>query len=831
VDRVYTGSSLDTIAFPLGGIGTGTISLGGRGNLRDWEIFNAPGKNVTGTTASFLLRAVVDGTDAPYCRVLERRTFPPYVDRVGNSDGGGMPGAWFAGLPRFPDATFHGTYPLAQVDLIDDDAPVRVALKAYNPMVPLDSEASGIPLVRLEWLLTNPGDLPVSCTVMAVLRNPLRRLGAGPSRLTNLERAADGLTGVLMSAAADDPATCGSLALTTPAPAAIAHASLRRGGWFDRWHLLWDEFVAAGRLSTAIAGDPEVSTDDAADLDACLLVDVRLAPGETAVVPVTLTWLMPTRRRESLGFAALSDPTRLGNWYGARWSDAWAVAAETEPRLADLRAATTTFRDALWSSSLPPAVIDAVSSQMSTIRTNTCVRLDDGTLHAFEGCGDAVGCCPLDCSHVWTYEQSLAHLYPDLERSMRDTDLFRNTRDSGDMAFRTVLPLVEPGPRAVLDDTGRLAFGPTADGQMGTVLKVYREWLRSGDRDWLEQRWPSVRRLLEFAWTSWDADRDGLMEGEQHNTYDIEFYGPNTMTGSLYLAALRAGEEMGRFLGDDSAAASYREVFESGSALSSELLWNGSWFVQRIPDPATLDLPEARLAPDGSIKYQYGDGCLADQLLGQWFAYVVGLGPLYDESQVRTAYGSIVRHNFRRDLGDHANVQRVYALPGEPGTLLCTWPAGGRPALPFVYADEVWTGIEYAVAAGCIYAGLVDEGLELVEAVRSRHAGWNRNPWNEYECGHHYARAMSSWSLLLALSGYHYSAADAALSFDPKLDVDPFRCLFTTGGAWGTFERSTTGARVDVLGGELTLSRLTVGNAVHVFDPPRVLGNADTVTM
>src|SRR5262249_30905748 len=207
-------------------------------------------------------------------------------------------------------------------------------------------------------------------------------------------------------------------------------------------------------------------------------------------------------------------------------------------------------------------------------------------------------------------------------------------------------------------------------------------------------------------------------------------------------------------------------------------------------------------------RYQYGPGCLSDQLLGEWFCRVVGLGDVLPPERVHAALSAVVRHNWRRSLADHESCQRTYALNDEAGLLLCTWPRGGRPAYPFPYADEVWTGIEYQVAAHCIYEGLVEEGLAIVRGVRARHDGARRNPWDEFECGHHYARAMASWSLILALSGYHYSAPEGRLSFAPVAAAVPpggeFRCLFTTGGAWGTFLLRPDGtAAGEVAGGAL----------------------------
>jgi hypothetical protein len=291
------------------------------------------------------------------------------------------------------------------------------------------------------------------------------------------------------------------------------------------------------------------------------------------------------------------------------------------------------------------------------------------------------------------------------------------------------------------------------------------------------------------------------MEGEQHNTYDIEFYGPNSMMGTLYLGALAAATRMARHLGDTPAAAAYEGLFKTGSARLDQLLWNGEYYVQKV---------DAK--PEKASRYQYGEGCLSDQLLGQWFAEIVDLGKLLPAEHIRTALRSIVRYNFRTSFEDFPNTQRLYAMNDEAGLLLCSWPKGGRPALPMVYSDEVWTGIEYQVAAHLIYEGMIKEGLAIVQAVRDRYDGARRNPWNEVECGHHYARAMSSWSLLTALSGFSYSAPDRELRFHPRVQRTNFRCLFCCGTAWGGYSQTLAKEKLDaelaVEGGALELLTL-----------------------
>lgn len=506
---------------------------------------------------------------------------------------------------------------------------------------------------------------------------------------------------------------------------------------------------------------------------------------------------------------------KLRNYYGTRFNDAWEVGRDTILRLNELEQKTRQFERAFYSSSLPGHVLEAVSTQAAILRTNTCMLLEGKQFFAFEGCDDNAGCCPLNCAHVWNYEQALAFLYPELERSMRHTDFTYNMRDDNSMAFRTLIPL----------GRAQWNFRPAADGQMGCIMKLYREWQISGDTDFLKQHWPGAKRALEFAWTHWDADKDGLMEGQQHNTYDIEFYGPNAMMSTLYLGALRAGELMARELGDEQSADAYRAVREKGLR-NIEQLWNGQFYIQKIPAADKIRPMEKYAEPDwytstvqdGEIRYQFGPGCLSDQLLGAWFADMVGIDAGFPAQRTKLALQSIYRHNFKNGFYDLPNTQRIYALNDEKGLLLCSWPNGGRPRLPFVYSDEVWTGIEFQVAAHMIHHGLLEEGLAIVKAVTERYDGLRRNPWNEVECGSHYARALASWSVLMALSGFRYSGVDHALAFFPAIDSEDFRCFFAAGSAWGMYSRQTQhkeqSITLEVVHGQLLLSNFSLRNDI-----------------
>jgi hypothetical protein len=286
---------------------------------------------------------------------------------------------------------------------------------------------------------------------------------------------------------------------------------------------------------------------------------------------------------------------------------------------------------------------------------------------------------------------------------------------------------------------------------------------------------------MDYVMNTLDANADGVLEGEQPNTYDISIYGPNSFIGSLYLAALRAAEEMAHLAGDETPARRYRSVFEKGRINLPAEIWNGEYYIQKV------DMEKY-------TEHQFGTGCHADQLLGQWWANQLELGYVLPEDQVRTTLQSIVRNNWREDFVGIEQTPRIFASEKDKGLLICTWPKGGKPRVPTLYSDEVWTGIEYEVAGLLLYEGMVEDALKIVRGARARYDGRERNPWNEIECGDHYARAMSSWTLLEAAAGQRYNAAEGFLAFAPRISPENFRCFFITAGGWGTFEQTSSGA-------------------------------------
>jgi len=813
----YDKDHLGRIALPLGGIGTGTVSLGGRGDLRDWEIMNRPAKGFVprrGRLGPFFAVYLKAADGRKVARAIEG---PLELSDYEGADGSTIPNH---GLPRFRNCWFAAAYPLGQVMLSDPDVPVEVRVKAFNPLTPADAETSGIPVAILRYVLSNKTGKPITASVCGTMPNFIGTDGAGGGTKANRNefRKGQNVQGIFMRSEGVTPKAeqWGTIALTTNAGAPVTY----RTAWTpDAWGSspldFWDDFSDDGKLAERAASGENMPM-------ASLAVETELPPYGTKKVTFLLTWHFPNRYTWT---PKGNEQDRIGNYYATKYADAWDVAEKVSPNLAKLEQVTVCFVRTFCDSDLPEAVKEAALFNISTLRTQTCFRTEDGRFYGFEGCSDHSGCCHGSCTHVWNYEQATAFLFGELAKSMRQVEFGIATDDKGLMSFRVNLPL----------ENAR-AFGrAAADGQMGCIMKMYRDWRLCGDDEMLKALWPNVKKTLEFCWIEggWDADRDGVMEGCQHNTMDVEYYGPNPQMGVWYLGALRAGEEMARYLGDDQFARTCRDLFERGRKWIDENLFNGEYYEHKIRPPKDAPIAPGLLvgmgAKDlGTPDYQLGAGCLVDQLVGQYMAHVCDLGYLIEPANVHKTLNSIMKYNLREGLYGHFNCMRSYVLGDESALLMASYPKD-RPANPFPYFTEVMTGFEYAAAVGMLYEGQTDNGLKCIKNIRDRYDGRKRNPFDEAECGHHYARAMASWAAVPALTGFNYSGVEKTMTFAAK----DGRFFWSNGYAWGScclkISKKEAKVELSVLHGELTLSKFILrGFGEKQCDPRIQIKTGDT---
>ena len=799
--RVFTGRQLQQLAFPLGGVGAGSISLGGRGQLRDWEIFNRPQKGQVPNYAFASIWARSNGT--PVARVLEARIQPPYEGPSG------LGSANVPGLPRLKSCAFTGEFPLARIAFQDTALPVKVSLEAFTPFIPLNADESGLPIAVLRYTASNPLARSVEVSVAFSIDNPVGKEGR-----SNRFRSSDGVQGLAMEnpflSKTDPLAGSFVLAALDASEARVTYLRGWRGGtgWPVGPLLFWDDFSADGELG------PEAAVRDAVG---SLAIKREIAARSEAHFTFLLSWRFPNRTPDRCGWHAPKGHEKdvIGNHYCSRFADAWAAAEYAAANLPELEKQTRRFVAAMRETTLPGEVKEAAMANLSSLVTPTSFRTADGNFHGFEGCNNSGGCCFGNCTHVWNYETATSFLFPSLSRSLRNASFGYCTDETGKMDIRQVLP-------GGLEHFGYAA----ADGQMGQIMKLYLDWKLSGDDAWLREHWPAARRALEFAWIpgGWDANRDGVMEGVQHNTYDVEFLGPNPLCSVWYLGALRASEEMARAVGDADFSAECRKLFESGSRWIDANLFNGEYYIQKIQGTPRDKIAPGLISGMGSTNtespdFQVGAGCLLDQLLGQYFAHVAGLGPLLDRANTRKTVASLWKYNHKPALYDWQSVQRTYALNDEASLVICDYPRGTRPQVPFPYFAENFTGSEYAAAALMMSEGMVEQGIEAVGDIRRRYDGERRNPWNEAECGNHYARAMSSWAPIVILSGFDYHAPSRHLAVKPRYRKDDVRSFWSTASGWGVFHRRPAEFSLRVDSGVLKLASIALD---HMFQAASV---------
>jgi non-lysosomal glucosylceramidase len=489
---------------------------------------------------------------------------------------------------------------------------------------------------------------------------------------------------------------------------------------------------------------------------------LSLAPGESGEVVFFVTW----------HFANLKmDRLPPGRHYGTRFNSALAVVEHLAQRYGTLRELTHRWHDTWYDSTLPYWFLDRTFLNTSILATSTSFRFANGRFWGWEG----VGCCHGTCGHVWQYAQAMSRLFPALERDTRErVDFGLALQDDGAIHFRAEFNNI-----------------PAIDAQAGTILRALREHQMCADDAWLKKNWPGIKKAIEWLIAKdgdGDGDGDGLIVGNQHNTLDTDWFGPVAWLSGMYLAALRAGEEMAKEVGDAEFTQRCRAIFDKGQPNLVRQLFDGEYFINK-PDPNHADTINS------------GTGCHIDQVFGQSWAFQIGLGRVLPEKETGSALKSLWRYNFTPDVGPYRDAYkpgRWYAMPGEGGLLMCSFPRqdwdyaqakGKGPEWAAGYFNECMNGFEYQVAWHMLAEGLTMEGLAITRMVHDRYHALRRNPWNEIECGDHYARSMASFGVFLAACGYEHHGPKGHLGFAPRLTPENFKCAFTTADGWGSYSQ------------------------------------------
>jgi uncharacterized protein (DUF608 family) len=818
----YQGQYLDQIAFPLGGIGAGMICLEGSGALTKFSMHNHPELNME----QRVFAAIAIKGPRPIARVLEGpvptwKLRPSFIAPLY----GKAVGPW--GLPRYRKATFEARFPFARVRLRDSDMPLTVELTGWSPFSPGDVDNASLPVAGLEYRITNDSSGIVDAVFSFNCANLMAGSSGHPAESSSGVRPTAG--GVVFFGSGASAGEEGYLAAWTDEQAVLVNHSWFRGGLSDTMQLLWNDIASGKCYARAPVTDDSVP-------GATLFVPLKLAPGGSQIIKVYLAWYVPRSKLFSPDFRVsegkFENIEEAANtyqpWYSGRFADIESVKTYWSEQYLLLKAAAHKFSHAFYDSTLPPEVVEAVAANLTILKSPTVLRQTDGRFWAWEGVADeyaAYGGGPGSCTHVWNYAQAMPHLFPALERTVRETEFGDDLGKNGFQAHRAALPIRPFGDT----DQARM-WPPAADGQPGTIIRVYREWRISGDTEWLKALWPKVRAAMNYCTATWDSDREGWLKERHLNTYDVFFWGPDSLCTSLYLGALRAVVAMGTALGEDVLA--FSELLRQGRDRLEDLLFNGEYFFQNIewknlrepfPPPKgnpmfdmdNMNADYVALADVEGPPYQYGQGCLADGVLGAWACYTAGLGDLLDRKKVESHLLAVYRYNLRFSLANHANAARPSLGCGdEAGLLVCSWPRGHRPSLPMLYADEVWTGVEYQVASHLIALNHLDQGLAIVRACRSRYDGRTRNPFDEIEAGHWYSRAMSSYALLQACSGARFDAVEKVLYLQPTIKGD-FRSFLATATGYGTVGVRNGRPFVEVADGAIPYERIEYRKAQH----------------
>jgi uncharacterized protein (DUF608 family) len=797
--RPYSSEELLTIGMPCGGIGAGQLYVRGDGTLAQWWIAN----NAYGTAWWWepLKPEVRRGAsfETPlgiYCGAYRTYQPPAMIEQgfaIGVEEEGQARRVNRLSRRGFSDPRFYGEYPIARIEYISPvggPLPVKVTAEVFSPFIPLNARDSAQPATVLRYIVKNTSSRRVAVRLAGWLQNPvcLDLVGRAEALSRNVVVHDPGLTSISM----DVLPLRGALAPTLrqdPRFGNMALAALKAKTSATA------DCVSVERLLDALSGGKELSVHASASrplgtpLCGALETSFELEPGATKNADFLLTWFFPGRtdgpRAANNWGQPLGGGPRVGQMYGNWFKSSLDVARRMAADFDRLDRETHLFHDTYFDTTLPYWFAQRVGMPVANLATETCQWWENGRFYGWEG----VGCCDGTCTHVWHYEQALGRLFPELARSIRE--------------MQNLNPETGFDPKSGgINDRGKTPGIVAIDGQGGVIMACYRQAQMSADDGFLRRNWPRLKLAIEYL-IAQDGNGDGLIENEQPNTYDISFFGANTLSGSLYLASLRAGEEMALRLSDEPFARRCRSIFESGRKLTMKRLWNGEFFIQDV------DLGK-------HPNFQYVTGCLSDQMIGQAWAHQVGLGYLFPPEAVRSALLAVYKYNWTPDVGPYNAVHKpeiIFADPGEAGLFLCTWPESRHLKENGVrYHDTVWSGIEGQVAAHMIAEGLITEGLAVLRGVHERYDGRKHNPWNQILCGDHYARAMSSWGCLIAACGFTYDGPSGRIGFAPRIGADDFKAFFSAAEGWGAFsqrrDRQVQTEIVEVRWGRLRLQSL-----------------------
>eukprot|EP00118_Oscarella_pearsei_P025243 m.307818 g.307818 ORF g.307818 m.307818 type:complete len:1014 (+) comp42860_c0_seq1:626-3667(+) len=819
----YSGDALMAVTLPLGALGGGCIAIAGDGGLRQWQVCNRVCHNAHVPDSFFGIRVASGSTVSSAVlmspALYSRTDFKPaniVTDHV-------IPQAskdLLAMLPGIQTIEITARFPTVEIDYTSPNVPVQIHAEAFSPCIPLDSKNSGLPIIVFNYTVTNPTASNVEVSLLGSLQNIAGWDGASAIANEVENGGYGGNTNTVL------PKTVGYTALDMMNPA-LAEMDAMNGHisltvinestdvvgvtpQYDSVKDMWTSFSGSGKLGPGQTGaSPTGKTWNGA-----LSLTKTIKSKQTETFTFILAWHYPHRyvnwSQKGFGIRDTTTQFYLGNQYATFWPSIQEVLAYSVSNLEMLTTKTRAFRDAMFNSTLPWQLIDSAAGRVSVLNSPTSMWHADGNFYAFEGCSGTIGCCPLNCTHVWNYEFALSRLWPNLERTMRSVDLQEQISPNAIIPSRTTVPLELRRQWSFWPDYSSVNPASTAicvDGEIGTINKTYREVLQGAPQDWFNTQWHQVKKVMERWMTQLD-DGTGVIRGAQPNTYDCSVYGVNTFMGTQYLCALRAAEEMAKLQGDEASAQAYHQRFTLGSANLDKLCFtNGKYYTQVIDPAHAVDI--------------MGDGTHADALCGWWWARALNLGDILPIDHVKSSLQATFTQNHVTAFDPNIQKPRKFFDQRDAGMFIERWPDGKVPSNAIRYSSEgAWTGLEYPFAAQCLYAELNDVALQVLTEARAKYDGTRRSPWNEIECGDHYSRPMAAFLLFETASGLTWSFVPKTnafnLSFAPRLNFTNYRGFFILSTCYGQYAQggdaqlSAGNAQLAITDGKLLLNQLQI---------------------
>ncbi|MDB4584291.1 GH116 family glycosyl hydrolase [Draconibacterium sp.] len=783
---------LKYIGMPIGGICAGQLYISGDGRLWLWDIFQSnykregPAEPKKWRLDQFSMGGLYQN---PHVSSKENDRFHVkngFAIRYRNNN---QIETFSLDNKGFDDISFRGEYPIAKITYKKEGLPLAVNLKAYSPFIPLNVKDSGIPATVMSYEFTNNGKLDISLDIGGWLENKVcPEINDVEFERNNTILRSENRTTVFMTAAGDGLSVrkgYGDMAISLLGDTTAHHASAKLKSDDYESDIFGEHGDAAAAFKVKQSAVGGLSTS------------INLKSGESKTVTFLVSWFFPyynEHPNDGSQMGAINDLAKLKRHYANYYSNANDFASYVANNFDRLSNTTLAWNKTWYDSTLPFWFLDRSFISLDCLASQTSHLFDNGRFWGWEG----VDCCPGTCTHVWQYAQGMAHIFPSLERDLRERVDYGISYDQGLIHYRG-----ENGKNFVVD------------GQLGTIIRVYREHKIASDETFLSHIWPKVKQSMQYVI---DQSTEGLLEGEQPHTLDAAWFGPMGWISGMYLAALKASEQMAIEMNDKDFAKTCSAMLGKGRKNYVDKLFNGEYFVHLNPDFNSINT---------------NTGCHIDQVLGQSFAYQINLPNVLPQKETRLALKSIWKYNFAIDAGqyakDHKTIkgERIYAMPEEAGLLMTTWPYGGdEKAVPGMaarpdhsdywegpggYFDECMNGFEYQAASHMVWENMLTEGLSVMKAVHERYNAAKRNPYDEVECSSHYSRSMASYGIFIAACGFEYHGPKGIIGFSPKISPENFKAPFTTAEGWGSFSQKVVDGKqteqIDLRYGKLKLKK------------------------